>query len=655
MPPIFGILNTKLQKTDPEMIGRMKGAARYVKPRRLETFEVRGGFVAAAVVLENPLVEGKDTMSVSGPWVVVGDVSLYKREEVLGRLRDGEMKRRGEGEKGRESEGESEKQKQNGERGISDTGIVLEAWLKWGKACVKYLYGDFAFVVFNRETCEIFCGRDHMGVRPFFYCYRNGVFVFGSELRYVKASFKTKPALRHDYLLDTLVTVKTKKELSPFENVFRLKPGHYLHVTKVNLQIQQYWQFDPEKRIQLPNEEDYIALFREKLVKAVNMRCAGVTFPGSELSGGLDSSAVTGMASDFAVKNHISFTAFSNVFPENTGIDFKDEREFISEMVDFKTIKWNGVDRLDCTIPELLQYTVELQACFVQQNYSVFDRGLYEKAGEQGIQALLSGFGGDELVSARVSLPWNELIRDRQWKVIIDELYYNGITLKSLVKPGLLAARYIKSIIYYQRYNSGVFTSELLDRRFTNLPLKPDFAAINILRKRLGDNYRKFRRKKVSWQQFDRIMLDHVPQRMEYCYTAAAQYGLEYRYPLWDIDLMETCLSLPPWVKQHHGINRYIFRQAIKDFVPEMIRQRNDKSGSTIPQTRYGFVNEKDLMLDMINSCSDSTYLNEIFDFSRFQEWYEKLARRDKAELNYLNPGAFYAYLMIMLYFKDHG
>jgi len=82
MPPIFGILNTKLQQPDPEMICRMKEQVQYIKPRRLETLEVKGGFMAAAVVVENPLVEGRIRWR-GRPWVAVGDVSLYKREEVL--------------------------------------------------------------------------------------------------------------------------------------------------------------------------------------------------------------------------------------------------------------------------------------------------------------------------------------------------------------------------------------------------------------------------------------------------------------------------------------------------------------------------------------------------------------------------------------------
>ncbi|MBN1413643.1 MAG: hypothetical protein JW973_00975 [Bacteroidales bacterium] len=671
MPPIFGILNTNLQKPDPEMISRMKSAARYIKPRKIEAFEIHGGFMAAAVVEENPLVERKNTMTVDGPWVVLADVSLYKREELIeriGRRREGETDRPGEKDTERQRDGETErrgKNKSGNENENStfakapadkgDTALILEAWLKWGRECVKFLYGDFAFVIFNRETGEIFCGRDPMGVRPFFYSFTGDVFAFGSELRYVLASFNTKPDLLHEYLLDTLVTIKSSKELSPFKNIFRLKPGHCLHKTKEDQKISQYWKPDPEKRIQLLNEEDYIELFREKFVNAVNMRCDGVLELGCELSGGLDSSAVTGIAADFAAHHGTSMTAFSNVFPSDTGIDFKDEREFIDGMTRFIAIPWIGVDQAGSAIPELLKFSNDIQGCFVQQNYNVFNRGIYEAAGKKNIQALLSGFGGDELVSARIAMPWSELIHDRQWDVIIDELYHNGITLKSLLKPGLLAIRYLKSMIYHPKYRTGIFTPKLLDRRFANLPLNSKFALKNALRKRFGENFRKPWRNQITWRQFDRIMLDHVPQRMEYCYTAAVQYGLEYRYPLWDIDLIETCLAFPPWMKQHHSINRYVFRQAIKDFVPEIIWKRDDKSGTTIPQMHYSLMNEKDLILDLIRSCSDSSYLNEIVDFSGFPQWYERLVKRDKADMNYLMPGAFYNYLMILLYFKEYG
>jgi asparagine synthase (glutamine-hydrolysing) len=631
MPPIFGILNTLLKPVDPEMIRRMKDAAVYLKPREIFSRELPGAFLAAAVVKDNPLVPGKDTLVIDGNWVLVADVSLYKKDEG-----------RGTGDK------EQEECECRGRR--SDSEYIMETWLKWGRDCVKHLYGDFAFVIFNTQTGEIFCGRDHLGVRPLFYTFQNDRFIFASELRLVAAALPEKPAIRQDYLLDTLITAKTAKHLAPFENCYRLKPAHAIHISKNSINESEYWQADTEKKIRLQAEQEYISLLRDQLTSAVTMRCRGVSLLGTELSGGLDSSAITGIAAQYMIQHDKKLSAYSNLFPEESNIEFKDEREFIAAMREFIPFDWHGIDRLSEDLAETLKFAVNIQGVYIQQNFSIFGKALYEEAGDKNIQVLLSGFGGDELVSAPIAMPWNELIRARKWKIISDEIFHQGITIKSILKPFLIAARFLKASLFPVKYTSGVFTKELLDKRFANLPLQPDFASKHMLRKRLGNNYRRLRHKKSSQRQFDRITMDHVPQRMEYCYAAAAQYGMEYRYPLWDKDLVETALAFPPWMKQHHGINRYQFRQIIQGFVPGKIKERDDKSGATIPHIFNSMATDKEPLLAIINRVAGTSSLDHIFDMSRFPEWYKKLAMRDPKEINYLNPGAFYGYLMMMIY-----
>ncbi|MBN2813716.1 MAG: hypothetical protein JXQ80_06530 [Bacteroidales bacterium] len=637
MPPIFGILNTTLQSVDPEMIRRMKKAAVYVKPREIFSNELPGAFLAAAVVKENPLVPRKDTLVVDGNWVLVADINIFKKEELLNELR-------------RPENLPTLKLLHTSLKTISDAFLVMQSWKKWGKDCVKHLYGDFAFVIFNTQTGEVFCGRDHLGVRPLFYTFQQGLFIFASELRLITAALPVKPAIRKEYLLDTLITGKTAKHLAPFEDCYRLKPAHTIHIRNNSINESEYWQADSEKAIRYKTEQEYLDLLRKILTSAVTMRCQGVSECGTELSGGLDSSAITGIAAKYMIHYNNKLSAFSNLFPDESNIEFKDEREFIEAMREFIPFNWFGVDQLSEDLAKTFKAAVNIQGIYTQQNFSVFGKALYEEAGNQHIQMLLSGFGGDELVSARIAMPWNELIRAGEWKIIIDEIFFQGITIKSLLKPLLIIIRYLKSRLLRKKYTSGVFTKELLDRRFTNLPLQKDFASKHLLRELLGCNYRRLRHKKISQRQFDRITMDHVPQRMEYCYAAAAQYGMEYRYPLLDKDLVETVLAFPPWLKQRHGMNRYMFRQAIKGFVPEKIRKRNDKSGATIPHIFNSMTTDREPLFDIIHSAEDSSYLEKIFDLSRFHEWYHKLVRRDPEEINYLNPGAFYTYLMMMIF-----
>lgn len=665
------------------MISRMKHAARYMIPRQLKSLEFSGGWFATALRNDHASGEiGEDVLNRVdnehnkcgllryGNYVLAADVTLYKREELLGRLN-----------------------LESHDHSMTDAALIMESYLKWGTYCTKHLYGDYAFVIVHTKNGEIFCGRDPLGVRPLFYSLRNDCFVFASELRYVVQSFGRKPDIDEDYLLDTLVTVKSAKNLSPFENIYRLPPGHTLSCVNGRINLNPFWLPDSDRVIekgkenepelamnqnrgkgadpalenqheknqhekehheknQHEKEQECIETLREKLVDAVNMRCNGAVTLGSELSGGLDSSTVAGIAAAFADSNKIPFKTYSNIFPDNADIEFKDEKEFIHQMLEFRKMEWTGIDRLKRTIPELLQFAMDVQGCFVQQNFNIFNQGIYEAAGRQGIDVLLSGFGGDEMVSARIAFPWNEIIGEGNWRVLTDELFYKGLSVRTLLRTGKIFSRYIYSRFQRSDYRTGVFTIELLRRRFTNLPLWPDFALSHGLKKRYEEKHKMPAKGRISARQLEKLKQDHLPQRLEYCYAAAAQYGLEYRYPLLDLNLVETYLSLPVWLRQRHGTNRYLFREAIKDFVPEGIRTRDDKSGTTIPQTYYSLIRGKDTIYSILNDASKSPYLNTIFDFSRFPDWYNKLVKREQKEMNYLMPGAFYHYLMLMLYYK---
>jgi asparagine synthase (glutamine-hydrolysing) len=630
MPPVFGIFQPNLKQPDPILMGRMTDAATYIVQRHVTTFDGPGLIASAALKKNVSLIPDHTVIYQKDHLVIVADASLYNSKALAQRLKI----------KTPVSE-------------AGDAELILLAYEKWGSCCPGFLYGDFAFVIFNTQNGEFFGGRDPLGVRPLFYTWIENTFIFASELRLVLAALDARPEIHQEYLLDSLVGVKTSKDKTPFESIFRLSPGHFMERKKGEIKITRYWMPDIKATINLEKDQEYIDMFRELLVNAVNMRCDGVTSLASELSGGLDSSAVTGIAADFTSAKNIPFIPFSNVFPENTGFVFKDEREFIHEMLSFKGLKGILVDRMGKPITELLKYTVDIQGTYVQQNFNMMNHGLFKAAAQAGSDVLLSGFGGDELVSARTAFPWNEMILKRQWTAMQDELFSKGITPKTLLKPGLITARFIYSRLSRKEYSTGVFTPELLQRRLQNLPIQPVYVKQHDLENRFLNKYRFPRKDILAQRQLYRISMDHVPQRMEYCYTAAAQYGLEYRYPLLDVNLVLACLAFPARLKQHRGTNRYLFRESILGYVPEAIRQRDDKSGSTIPHKYYSVVQEKENLIALVNDCQGNKKIQEIFDLSRFSKWYDKLVRREEEDLNTLNTGAFYTYLMMLIYYSD--
>jgi len=236
-----------------------------------------------------------------------------------------------------------------------------------------------------------------------------------------------------------------------------------------------------------------------------------------------------------------------------------------------------------------------------------------------------------------------------------DELFHKGITPRTLLKPGVITARFLYSRFSRSEYSTGIYTPELLARRLQNLPIQPVYLKQHNLENRLKEKYRFPKKDILSLRQLFRINMEHLPQRLEYCYTAAAQYGIEYRYPLLDVNLVLACLAFPARLKKHKGTNRYLFRESITGFVPEIIRQRDDKTGTTIPQTYYSLIQEKEKILGMINGCKGKNKIQEIFDLSRFPKWYDKLVQRQEEDMNSMNPGAFYTYLMMLMYYSDEG
>lgn len=631
MASILGVIQTNRRPINPELIKYQITTAKYIIPRKINSWE--NSFAAIHVAEINGAVHGSSPICMveSESYVIAADISLYNRIEL--------MKMMGE---------------KNIHDSISDAVILLKSYDKWGLKCLSQIKGDYSFLIFNKKTGDFFCARDPLGIRPFFYAITADSFVFGSELRFVKASFNGEPRTNFGYILDTLVNRKSDTHETAFKSIFRIKPAHYILFEKGKFRFSRFWQFNTEKKTICKTRDDYVEIFRHALIKAVQVRCENTGAVGTELSGGLDSSAISGIAKLVANSHKIPISAFSNILPFDHPSMYKDELDFIYHQLKYCPMDWAGIDMLNLNTIELMGHALNIQGCFTQQNFHIFNIGLFEAVNRKKIGILLSGFGGDEMISARISFPWNETLDNGQFKVFINELFYRGITSQSFLRGIKIFGKYLISKTSRQVSENRKFSNDLLDKKFNKLPILHDFSDQYNLRNRFNNKFAHAWHNKISYQQIMQITQNYVTQHMEFSYAAAAQYGIEYRYPLLDRELLETYLSLPAYLVNHHGINRYIFRSAIKDYVPETIWSRNDKSILTIPHFVMRLATDRDIILSAIDDCSRSAYLREIFEFEKFSEWYEEIVRQDETKIHYILPGTFCNYLMFMLYCKDH-
>ncbi len=140
---------------------------------------------------------------------------------------------------------------------LPDSAIILAAYKKWQEGCVAKLIGDFAFAIWDGRQQRLFCGRDHMGIKPFYYFWDDGLFVFGSEIKSIFSLLDKKPEVDFERIRDLLVFFHSDSRSTFYKNIYRLPRASCLVVTADRLTESNYWNFNPEKRIKYSSDQEY--------------------------------------------------------------------------------------------------------------------------------------------------------------------------------------------------------------------------------------------------------------------------------------------------------------------------------------------------------------------------------------------------------------
>lgn len=467
---------------------------------------------------------------------------------------------------------------------MSDNQLIIFSYLKWKEQCTKHLYGDFSFIIWNEETSEIFCTRDHFGTRPLYYINSEKFIAFSNDLKGFTAIPLFKLQVKDLSLIEAMCSIIPNKDVTAFNEVLCLKPASNLLVSPdASIQITSYWDLKVNPAYIALTEEEAIKGIKKRFVDAVKQRAGSVGPIGVELSGGLDSSSVVSCLSNFR-NSYKDVLAFSHVMPEKgfTHSDlYKDELHFskqitaITGIVQHYLLREDGKKGSYSALIELLIQRLVPEVQF----FATFSDLLLEKAKQSGVSVLLSGYGGDEGVTNSGMAVLSEFVHHRDYKKLKQALKDSvrrsgGNYYKKLLKQYLLVvAPWIFKLMRKNwrklRYNSFFVEKSLLKKYF--------------MKKRFFD-YVSFRNiPDVRIRQYDRIMHPHVPDRLETSYTAAQTKRIEYRYPFLDVKLLEFYYSVQSEFKYKDGIGRYLFREAMKGILPEEIRMRDDKTYITIP------------------------------------------------------------------------
>lgn len=273
----------------------------------------------------------------------------------------------------------------------SDSEIALHLWRELGPACLEQLRGEFAFAVWDEREQRLIAARDRFGIKPLFYAQRGRQLWLASEVKALRA-IGIGGDLDDTALFDLLHGCQTGRA-SLFAGVSQVPPGHYLTFCRGKLEISSYWQANFPRVWHSPRVSDSaeaVQGVRAQLDEAVGLRLRSDVPMACYVSGGIDSSAVLGVASRLAGR---ALPAFTVAFTDDSQFDESAVARRSAQALggDFHAVE---VDRQ--AMADALQPAV-VAAESLQLNGHAPARWLLSKAvSAAGYKVVLGGEGADE-------------------------------------------------------------------------------------------------------------------------------------------------------------------------------------------------------------------------------------------------------------------
>lgn len=465
----------------------------------------------------------------------------------------------------------------------SDTEVIVHAYEQYGDDCVQQLRGMFAFAIWDRRRRRMLIARDRVGIKPLYVLADGEKLLFGSELKTILAY----PGVARD--LDPLALDEyfnfgmVPGSRCIFRSIEKLLPGHVLtvDVSSWTVRKQRYWQleFQPDESRSV---DDWQAAIMAKLRESVQLHMVSDVPVGSFLSGGIDSSVVTGLAFEMT---QVPLQTFSIGFKEARFNELPFARDVARH---FGTTHVEEVISPDAVslLPQLAQFYDEPFA-----DSSSIPTFLVSQLAAKHVKVVLSGDGGDEALGgySRYAHDLREAsIRDRlpNWlrRTVLSNLA--GLWPKADWLP-----RHLRLKTFLTNLSMSPDAAYANTLSLCRLPRRHQLLSSDVVRGLGGHNagslaataYRNAPAGDALSGMIHADMATLLPD--DYLVKvdrASMANGLEVRPPLLDHEFLELCARVPSRWKIHHHETKWLLRETARKLVPISIIDR-PKQGFEIP------------------------------------------------------------------------
>jgi asparagine synthase (glutamine-hydrolysing) len=499
----------------------------------------------------------------------------------------------------------------------SDTETIIHAYEEYGVDCVSRLHGMFGFAIWDAPRRRLLLARDRAGKKPLYYTRVNGSVIFASEIKALLFHPDVKRQADPQALADFLSVRYVPGPATLFANIYKVLPGHWLLCENDTVREECYWDYTFSRTEQRPIEE-YIQGIRQHVHRAVEERMIADVPVGALLSGGVDSSIVTGTMSQLTNQPVQTFAV---------GFDVEgySELPYARLVADHFSTQHH---ELVVKYSDLSQYWPLLTWHRDEPVSEPSDLGVYliSKLARRHVKVVLSGEGGDELFAGypKYVIDWMARyyhilptpLRDKVIMPLLDQLPYSMRKLKT-------AARNLSQPIPQRWMNwFGIFNGQLKENILSeSIKASIDTDSSRVFRRWLEKNPQRDNLSSMLYLDTKIWLPDNLLMKGDKMTMAAS---LEARMPLLDYKLTGYAASIPSNVKVRPFQAKYLLKRSFADFLPKPILTRK-KMGFNVPTGTWFREGQPNLITRLLLSerARSRGYLNDAFVASLLRDHLE--------------------------------
>jgi asparagine synthase (glutamine-hydrolysing) len=460
----------------------------------------------------------------------------------------------------------------------SDTEVIVHLYEEYGTSFMHKLNGMFAIAIWDKNKQELLLIRDRMGVKPLFYAAINNGLIFGSEIKSILAHSLYSKDINYEAVYHYFTFKNIPAPLTAFKGIYSLLPGEMLSFSNGKISKNKWW------KLKFAEKNDYEEIYlRENILKlladATKLRMVSDVPIGAYLSGGVDSSSVVALMAKFSKKPVKTFSLGYEDELKNKEADLLWARK-VSQRC--KTEHYEYI----MSHKELIEDIEKIIVAFDQPFSGTISTFFLTKLIKQHVKVALTGDGADELfgsyLSHRVALPMHHFVK------LYDKVKSSNLTEEEerLFAPAdinFLEELFKKSKGQESswRHSLYLFSDEekntLLSTGFKNKV--SGLNSFGLVQKNFENLTAKDPLNRILEMEWNTQLPDQV---LAFADSLSMAHSVEIRSPFLDWRLVEFVATIPGDMKIKNGIVKDIFKNAVKDLLPQGITER-PKEGFVLP------------------------------------------------------------------------